>query len=574
MFANLKRREFLSGLTLTTAGLLAKDFLNPSVASADTPQTNSCDGEKYAVFVPYTTAKNGGTQTVTLYSGKPYSVSIPARCKNYQMIQKSNNCFELYTLYNPKVRIADKVYEEINRTSFKQDLSKECCISTYEQIEEGKFVSNLKALELLDYIVATSRLDENIKKAYELASNNSRLIGLLQAINQTLAGADLTDKDKILLLGTFELVKAGQPIPNFHVLTDLDAIVASSGLPDSLKQTYALGSAISRGLTVDYLIVREINNSQLNSEKKEQYLAIYQDIRKDNKISNIELADELDSFIKQSKLPANAQLVYLEARTKGVDSQQVLAKAIDSSEKSVINLQKIYQQGATITTKMTQLLSRVGIETAIEVPQEDLVDTVDDFKNQDKNLLEIYNTGATITPKVTQLLSQVGIETATGVPLGSLAGAAATNSTLAFLGGGSVAAGGLGMLGGLAVVTGGAALIGAAGLVSMTLVSHMDKKDYQNLGIAISGGTLTGIGAVLGAWTAASALGVAGSLSGAAAITATISALGGLSVMTGGAALVASGATYMIWSILKSNKKRDHEMLEHLEARMYASVIS
>ena len=163
----------------------------------------------------------------------------------------------------------------------------------------------------------------------------------------------------------------------------------------------------------------------------------------------------------------------------------------------------------------------------------------------------------------------MGAETATGVSISSLSGAAATNATLAFLGGGSVASGGLGMLGGLAVATGGAALIGAAGIVSFALVSQMDNEDKKNLGIAIGSGTILGSLSVLGAWTAASAFGVAGTLSGAAALSTTIAALGGLGVITGGAAFVASGTAFAIWSFLQAGKTRDKSYLRQLEARTY-----
>ncbi len=40
----------------------------------------------------------------------------------------------------------------------------------------------------------------------------------------------------------------------------------------------------------------------------------------------------------------------------------------------------------------------------------------------------------------------------------------------------------------------------------------MDSEDRKNLGIAISTGTIAGAATVLGAWTAASALGVAGTI--------------------------------------------------------------
>jgi len=168
-----------------------------------------------------------------------------------------------------------------------------------------------------------------------------------------------------------------------------------------------------------------------------------------------------------------------------------------------------------------------------------------------------------------KLLTQLGVEAGTGVSISSLSGAAATNATLAWLGGGSVASGGFGMLGGLAVATGGAALIGAAGIISLAVASQMDGEDQKNLGIAIGGGTIVGATALLTAWTAASALGVAGSLSGAAAISTMLATLGGVSAVTGGTALVASGAAYLIWSLLKSNKKREQGYLEQLETRIY-----
>ena len=106
-------------------------------------------------------------------------------------------------------------------------------------------------------------------------------------------------------------------------------------------------------------------------------------------------------------------------------------------------------------------------------------------------------------------------------------------------------------------------------MLSIALVSEMDNEDRRNLGIAVSTGTIAGAATVLAAWTAASALGVTGTLSGAAAITTTISALGGLSVMTGGAALVASGTAFLIWSFLKGGKKRDQSVLHQLETRAY-----
>jgi hypothetical protein len=85
-------------------------------------------------------------------------------------------------------------------------------------------------------------------------------------------------------------------------------------------------------------------------------------------------------------------------------------------------------------------------------------------------------------------------------------------------------------------------------------------------------GTLAGTGAVGLAWFAATSVGIAGTATGAAAISATIAGLGGLSVMTGGASLVAFAAGYVVWSFLNGNKKRDNQFLHYLETSSYALV--
>lgn len=226
-------------------------------------------------------------------------------------------------------------------------------------------------------------------------------------------------------------------------------------------------------------------------------------------------------------------MVYQAAR------QRNLEKIV--SQKNVDNQQKLVQ--------ITEMLLRA----------EDFTDQVKDAGKR----------GATIVPVSVNVLRAGGVSAGTGTLISMLSGGAATNAALAALGGGPVAAGGLGMLGGLAVATGGAALIGAAGIVSIALVSKMDGEDQKNLGIAIGTGTIAGATTILGAWTAAIALGVAGSLSGAAATTTIMAALGGISVMTGGAAAVASGTAFLVWSFLKNGKKRDQSVLEQLETRTY-----
>ena len=525
MLTDLKRRDFFRSVILTTVGLLSKDLLCPSPARANESQqfnTNSPVVENYLLFVPYITAKQGGKIAVTLYSGKREFVPIPYHCGDQFSVtiknigENGNDCvFQIYTLYDVQSRFADKVYANIDITHFLTDLTKTQCKTVYEQGEDGKIVNDMAALELLDYVINTSKLDENIKKRYDLASQNSRLLMISEVIEKSLEKSSLDQENKTLLRGTFEYLKSGLPIPNFQALTELDSIVYNADIPDSLRQTYAFGSAVSRALTVDYLIIEKINTDpQLTFNSQQNYLSIYKEIRDGKKVSDSDLLQEVDEFILKSDLPENAKLVYLQTHEQDIDDEKDLE----------YNLQ---------------------------------------------NLRQTYQNGGNVAPYATKVISWVGTEAATGVTISSLSGAAATNATLAVLGGGSVATGGLGMLGGLAVVTGGAALIGAAGIISIGLVSQMDSEDLKNLGVAVGGGTLLGASAVFAAWTAASALGVAGTLSGAAAITATMTALGGLSLVTGGTALVASGAAYIIWSFLHSHKKRDQGLLEQLETRLY-----
>ena len=531
----LNRRSFLSYVALGTLGLLTKDLLDPASAMADSEGLgkNFSTLENYHIFVPYTTARVGGKQTFTLRSGEPCQVAIPSKTQDSQQITIKGRGQDgkditvvLHTLYDRQLGIKEEIYQEIDKnTQFVEEASKAKCKFVYEQVEDGEYIDDLIALDFLDYVIYSSKLGSKIQERYQIASTNSRLLGIWQAIESTLAQSKLTEAEKKLIRGTFAYVRAGEPVPDFKALTDIDSIVASSALPLEIKQSYSLSSANSRGLTVDFILVKQINDSQLIAEQKQNYLSIYQQVRDGKTVEDTATLNSLDSFINKAKIPENAKAVYSIARKQNLENQVASGEKADA-----------------------------------------FVQTAQAFKDQ---LTDAKDKGAAIVPQATRVLSTLGAETATGVSISSLSGAAATNATLAVLGGGSVAAGGLGMLGGLAVATGGAALIGAAGLLSIALVSEMDREDQKNLGIAIGTGTVAGTATILAAWTAASALGAAGTLSGAAAITATISTIGGLSVMTGGAALVASGTAFLIWSLLKGGKNRDSSVLHQLETRTY-----
>ena len=275
----LNRRSFLSYVALGTLGLLTKDLLAPASAMADSEGLgkNFSTLENYHIFVPYTIARNGGKETFTLRSGEPCQVAIPSRTQDSQQITIKGRGQDgkditvvLHTLYDRQIRIDALIYQEIDKnTQFVEEASKAKCKSMYEQVEDGEYINDLSALDFLDYVISSSKLDSKIQERYQLASNNSRLLGTEQAIEMALTKSKLTEAEKKLIRGTFASVRASEPVPDFKALTDIDSIVvASATLPLEIKQTYFLSSANSRGLTVDFILVKQINGSQLTADQK------------------------------------------------------------------------------------------------------------------------------------------------------------------------------------------------------------------------------------------------------------------------------------------------------------------
>lgn len=608
--SQLNRRRFMKLSAAGVVSLAALELLPGTTKSASAGTANGKFEEKYQIFVPYGTARRGGSQAITLRSGDTIKVEIPRRLReNHELtvkgvgVQRNDVTVICHTLYDTTVRIGDKIYTEIDQTSFiKDELTKDRCKALYESLEDGKFVQDLPALELLDYVIASSKLEEDISQRYSIASYNSRLKGIESAIADALARSELKKDRQKLLKGIYEYVRASEPVPDFAALTDLNAIVAGSNLPQQLKQTYLIASAKSKAFTVDFLIV-ELISQKLSGEQKEEYLSLYQKVRDGEEISEEEKGalESLDRLIVDSNILETCKTVYLAARTRFFDKtagseNDPILEAIESSPEFTEEQKRKYASAYNLVVK-----SEPGTEIKKEVAQDATI-LLDEFIDKAKippaykyaygvlrgqffeenpELAEVdwvhgttrqvvKASAAGLVPTATSAASVLGVEAGTGVAISSLGGAAATNATLAALGGGSVAAGGLGMLGGLAVATGGAALIGAAGLLSVALLTEMDAEDYRNLGIAGTAGVVTGATVAFVAWTGASALGIAGTLSGAAAITSTISALGGLSFITGGTALVVFGTGFVVWSFLQGNKSRDKNALHQLESRLYA----
>ncbi|WP_156823733.1 hypothetical protein [Oscillatoria acuminata] len=488
--------------------------------------------ERYRIFVPNITVARGGKARVVLRSGEDCTIDIPRRVADQSEFTIKNKGLQgndivivTHTLYEPSAKIQENIEYEIESAPFLQKVTQENCLQAYLKITEGKYFDDLATLDLLDYVVASSKLDETIQQRYEVASQNSRLVAIEEAIENILAKSELNLNQKQVIRGTHQYVRAGDPVPNFEDLTDLAAIIAGAELNPGLQQYYLQALAKAKAVTADFLIVQLIadprQSPQLNEKDRIKYLKVYQQVRDGKNVLDQKSLNGLNQLIANSNILKTCKVLYFLAQDR------------------------FFENAASAQ---------------------------EDFGDLRQVANKVKRTGAAIVPTATNALTWLGVEAGTGVTIASLNGAAATNATLAALGGGSISTGGFGMLGGLAVATGGAALIGAAGILSIALVSQLDGQDLKNLGVAGLTGTLAGAAAVFVAWTGASVLGIAGTLSGAAAITATISALGGLSVLTGGASLVAFGTSYVVWSWLNGKKSRETKIINQLEARLYTYI--
>ncbi|MCT7973971.1 twin-arginine translocation signal domain-containing protein [Laspinema olomoucense] len=548
----IARRQFL-GLSASAVLALTLGGWPQSVSADSNVSVTTTEGdssvnlnikERYRIFVPNVTVARGGQATLVLRSGENCTLDIPRRVADQSEFTVKGKGLEgndivivMHTLYEPSAKIQEIIEHEIESAPFIQQVTQENCQAAYFQITEGKYFEDLATLDLLDYVVDSSNLDETIQQRYKIASQSSRLVAIEEAIEKVLVNSELNPNEKQVIRGTHQYVRAGDPVPNFEDLTDLAAIIAGTELSLGLKQYYLQAIATAKAVTADFIIVQLIadpqQSPQLNEEVRSKYLQVYQEVRDGQKVSDLETLNGLDQLIANSNILETCKVIYSLARDRFF---------------------------------------------------EDAASAQEDFGDLMQVANKVKRTGASIVPTAINVLSVWGVKAGTGVTIATLNGGSATNATLAVLGGGSIATGGFGMLGGLAVVTGGAALIGAAGLLSIALVSQMDGQDLKNLGVAGVTGTLAGTAAIFVAWTGASVLGLAGNLSGAAAITATITALGGLNIITGGASLVAFGTSYVVWSVLNGKKKRDNNsvltgntkrdknILHKLESRLYTFI--
>lgn len=401
IYPMLERRQFLKVSALTTLFTIAPNFFFPLSADAEV-QSNIQDNqqEKYHIFIGEEIIRNGGKQKVTLKSGESHELDFkPGEVLNAQTIVKpdwglqgNEVCFVIHVLSS---EANNTVSDIIKKSQLQFPNIKELCEDVYQKIQSAEFAEDLAALDLLDYLVTTSGASDEIRSSYELASQNSRLIAIESSLEDALKKSQLDDSEKKSIRGTYQFVRAGEPINDFGALTQLDKIVETASIPTSLKRKYSIASATSRALTTDILIIALLN------KEPPKLINAYKLIRDGHKNSEDKVLYELlDYKIRNSDLPNDAKVIYQVAREMYVNTDKVA---------EAVNFKDVAQQ--------------------------------------------VTNIGAKIIPSATNVLGLLGGQAGTGAAISSLSGGAALNSTLAFLGGGSVASGGLGMLGGLAVVT-------------------------------------------------------------------------------------------------------------------------
>ncbi|OZH55719.1 hypothetical protein AFK68_02760, partial [Hydrocoleum sp. CS-953] len=272
--------------------------------------------EIYHIFVGYQTANQGGTQKVTLKSGKSYNVRIRPNSTEGSTLRlqkcglQGNDAFlVLHTFYNPELNLDRRMNSLVIRASI-YERSKTRCLEAYNRINSGLQTYDLAALNLLDFLVEASNIDSLIGLRYRIASENSRWVGIDKGLEQVLDSSKLMEVEKYNLKATYLYIKFAEPLPNFDKFRQLDAIILNSSIAPELKDKYLLASAISMTLRIDMLIVNLISSSpEIDNSKHCKYLSVYQKLREGATVDN-GIIQNLDSVIFEAEIPRICKILY------------------------------------------------------------------------------------------------------------------------------------------------------------------------------------------------------------------------------------------------------------------------
>ncbi|NEP87091.1 MAG: hypothetical protein F6K18_09740 [Okeania sp. SIO2C2] len=395
--------------------------------------------EIYHIFVAYQVASQGGTQKVTLKSGKSYNVRIRTNSTEGSTLRlkkcglQGNDAFlVLHTFYNPELNLDRRMNNLIIHSSI-YERSKTRCLEAYNRINTGLYVYDLAALNLLDFIVNSSNIDSLIGLRYTIASENSRWIGIDKSLEQVLEFANLSETEKCQIKSIYQYIKAADPLPKLDDFQQLNAMILNSAIASELKDKYLLASATSTGLRIDMLIVDLIYNSpEINDNQRRKYLSLYQQIKEGAKVADNFISESLDSIIIQAEIPIICKIVYQLLRERYFEIELELEKLDREEFYSVFNkLKKVEQfvKQAENPAKTTNSFGNIAIQKGM------LIEEADD----------------------------------------------------------AVVSGGVGVLAGVKVLKGGEALIGAVGLVAIASTLEMSTQEKIKLGITEEGNFSGGV---------------------------------------------------------------------------------
>ncbi len=386
--------------------------------------------EIYHIFVAHQTASQGGNQKVTLKSGKSYNVRIRPNSTEGSTLRlkkcglQGNDVFlVLHTLYNSDFNLDRRMNNLVINASI-YERSKTRCLEVYNRINSGLYSYDLAALNLLDFLVNSSNIDLLIGLRYTMASENSQWIAIDKKLEEMLKLAKLSDIQKYQIQGSYQYIKAGEPLPNLDNFKQLNALIINMAIAIELKDKYLLASAISTALRIDMLIINLIHNSpEIDDSQRRKYLSIYQKIRDGSTVVDNSILENCDAVIFQAKIPRICKVAYQLLREKywelelGAESERF--SAVFQQFKKAEQLVKKIENPEKVTNSFGNMAIQKGM----------LIEVVDD----------------------------------------------------------AVVSGGVGVLAGVKILKGGEALIGAVGLVAIASILEMTTQEKIRLGITEDG---------------------------------------------------------------------------------------
>ncbi|MEB3281056.1 MAG: hypothetical protein VKK42_19235 [Lyngbya sp.] len=273
--------------------------------------------ELYHVFVRSQTASYGGTQTVTLKTGKSYSVKIPpnpTEGSNLRLkgcgLGGEDAFLVLHTLLNPLFNIDRKINSLIVQAPV-YDRTKVRCLEAYNRLNGALPTEDFAALNLLDYLVFSSKIYSEIGQRYTIASQNSRLLGLEDCLQKCLNASHLETEEQKGIRAAYQYLRNGEAVPDLKVLDRLDAIILYSNLKAELKKYYLRASAATRVMTIDWIMVNEIDvNQQIVQSDRPRFLAVYLQLREGQEIVDLRTLEAFDAWVEKANLPLICSLTY------------------------------------------------------------------------------------------------------------------------------------------------------------------------------------------------------------------------------------------------------------------------